>query len=96
MAGMDGITCTVTTLASGGQPSPGTVRQAEGSRTELLTPERIEPGALVQLEWENTLVLGEVRACRPEEAGYFSEIEIEHLLRPRELANLLRALLDAR
>ncbi len=97
MAGMDGIACTVTTLASGGgQPSSGTIRKGEGSRTELLTPERIEPGALVQLEWENTLVLGEVRACRPEEAGYLSEIEIEHLLRPRELANLLRALLEAR
>ncbi len=88
--------CTCQKLTRGaGRPAPATVRAIQPSRAELYTDTRIEPGELVQIEWEDSFVLGEVRACRPEGAGYCLDVEIEHLLRPRELTHLLRALLEA-
>jgi hypothetical protein len=87
--------CTCQRLARGaGEPAAATVRQIESTRTEVFTDKRVEPGDLVQIEWENTFVLGEVRTCRPDGAGYCLEVEIEHLLRPRELTQLLRVLLE--
>ncbi|MGD0199320.1 MAG: hypothetical protein ABSD27_01070 [Bryobacteraceae bacterium] len=74
----------------------GEVRRIEGSRTEVVVDTPIEPGQALKLEWGEMLLLGEVRACRPEDRRYSVLVEMEHSVRcTQELARLARALLDA-
>jgi PilZ domain len=52
-------------------------------------------GAAVKLEWDNTLLLGEVCYCRPQEGGFAIGLEVEHaLFNTLELARLSKRLLE--
>lgn len=86
----------VTLIGVEAQELYGEVRRIEGRRTEFVTDTPIQPGQVLKLEWGEMLLLGEVRACRPEDCRYSILVEMEHSVRStQELARLARALLDA-
>jgi hypothetical protein len=52
-------------------------------------------GSALKVEWRDTLLLGEVRYCRPEGEGYAIGLDVEHALyHTEELARLARRILD--
>ena len=62
-----------------------------GLRIDRLVP----LGSAVKVEWGQTLLLGEVRYCRPEGDGFTIGLDLEHALyHTEELARLARRLLE--
>ncbi len=63
----------------------------------LLVECPVPEGAAVKVEFGETLLLGEVRYCRPAEGGYAVGLELEHTLAcTDELARLARELNNSR
>jgi len=61
----------------------------------LLTEQPAPAGAAVKLEWNNTLLLGEVCYCHPERDGFAMGVDLEHALyHTEELARLAKRLLE--
>jgi hypothetical protein len=54
----------------------------------LIVETRFKVGALLKVEWNGTLVLGEVIYCRPEQEGFSVGVELEHAL--YDVENLAR------
>jgi hypothetical protein len=61
----------------------------------LVVDRRVLLGSAVKVEWGHTLLLGEVRYCRPEGDGFAIGLDLEHALyHTEELARLARRLLE--
>ena len=61
----------------------------------LLTDQPVPLGCAVKVEWGHTLLLGEVRHCRPEGGGFAIGLELEHALyHTEELARLAGRILQ--
>ena len=56
------------------------VRNASGRGLGLLVPCRVEPGAPIRIEIEDSIVLGEAIYCRPEQDGCFVGVELDQVL----------------
>ena len=61
----------------------------------LVIDRRVPLGSAVKVEWGNTLLLGEIRYCRPEGDGFAIGLDLEHALyQTEELARLAERLLE--
>ena len=61
----------------------------------LLIDRRVPLGCAVKVEWGHTLLLGEVRYCRPEGDDFAIGLDLEHALyHTEELARLASRLLE--
>jgi hypothetical protein len=67
---------------------PGRVVNVSGRGMRIAIPSPLPDGAAVRVDWENSLVLGEVRYCAKEGSWYMLGIEMEHGL--PDLASLAR------
>jgi len=56
------------------------IQNVSGRGVGLLMPDAVSPGAAVQIDLENEIVLGEVIYCRPEPEGYFLGVELDQVL----------------
>ncbi len=73
---------------------PARIVNLSGKGMCLQTSQSLVPGAAVKIELADTLVLGEVIYCRPQEPGYQVGIALEQALyHTRELAALAARLL---
>jgi len=62
---------------------------------DLTLDQRVPIGAAIKVEWNHTLLLGEVVHCRQEGDGFTVGLELEHALyNTAELARLAKRLLD--
>ena len=72
----------------------GEVETCTGSGMKLRTPRPLPVGGALKIEWQNTLMLGEVRQCLEQEGQFSAGIEIAHaLFNTEEIARLARRLL---
>ena len=61
----------------------------------LLIDRPVPLGGAVKVEWDHTLLLGEVRYCHPEGDGFAIGLDLEHALyHTEELARLAKRLLE--
>jgi hypothetical protein len=83
------------TLLNGApEPFPVRIVNMSGTGMRILLERPLPQGALVKVDWEDTLLLGEVCYCEAVETGYAAGLELEHaLLQTGELARLSRRLL---
>ncbi len=56
------------------------IENVSGRGLGLLMKDAVRPGAAIQIELENEIVLGEVIYCRPEPEGYFLGVELDQVL----------------
>ena len=56
------------------------IKNVSGRGLGLVVKEAISPGAALQIEIEDEIVLGEVIYCRPEPEGYFLGVELDQVL----------------
>jgi hypothetical protein len=85
---------TYTELAGTETPQVCPVLDVDGNVIRLKLPRRTVIGSPVKIEVDNTLSLGEVCHCHPEEDGYVVYVELLQSLRQvAELTRLARALL---
>jgi len=85
---------TYTELAGTETPQVCPVLDVDGNIIRLKLPRRTVIGSPVKIEADNTLSLGEVCDCHPEEDGYVVYVELLQSLRQvAELTRLARALL---
>lgn len=89
-----GQSARVTLLDSGSDVFTVRIANVSGAGMRLLLERPLAPGALAKVEWDDVLLLGEVRYCEPTSTGYAAGLELEHaLLHTGELARLSRRLL---
>ncbi len=86
----------VTLLLDAGSPQfQARIQDISGTGMRLLLPQPVSPGALLKIEWDDALLLGEVCYCQPAEGGHAAGLELQHaLLQTGELARLSRRLLS--
>lgn len=83
--------------ASGEPPIPGTVLDISGSGMRVLSPRPLPCGALVKVEGDNRMILGEVLRSNPEGDFFSIGVKIKHVLNNlSELERLNRELLGER
>ncbi len=88
-------TARATLLDGGSEQFPVRIVNISGTGMRLLLDRPLLQGALVKVEWEDTLLLGEVCYCEAAETGFAAGLELEHaLLQTGELARLSRRLLS--
>jgi len=81
-------------LDGGSDVFPVRIENVSGAGMRLLLDRPLALGALIKVEWDDVLLLGEVRYCEPAGTGYAAGLELEHaLLHTGELARLSRRLL---
>jgi hypothetical protein len=56
------------------------VRNASGRGLGLFVPCRVDPGAAIRIEIDDSIVLGEAIYCRSEPEGYFIGVELDQVL----------------
>ena len=62
---------------------------------QLLMDTRLDPGTAIKVEWEDTMVLGEVFSCEPSNGRCAVGVRLEHsVLHTTDLARLARALAE--
>ena len=84
----------VTVLGANETRSMGLVSASSRDSVELLIDTPAPPGAAVKIERNETLLLGEVRFCRPEGSLFTIGVELRHALyNTHELARLAKSLL---
>ncbi len=84
----------VTVLGRSELKITGQIVNLSGKGARLMLGAPIPIGTAVKIEWNQTLLLGEVCYCRPEAGGFSAGVELEHaLLNTTELARLGRVLL---
>jgi hypothetical protein len=71
---------TVTVLTDPRRQVAGRVRNASGRGLGVLTAARVEPGAALQIEIDDAVVLGEAIYCRSEQDGYYIGVELDQVL----------------
>ena len=73
---------------------PGRMTSCSAAGIGLVADRAIEPGAAVKVELRDTLLLGEVRRCRPEGEVFEISLDLAHALyHTEELARLARRIL---
>jgi hypothetical protein len=70
----------VTVLGSATEVLQGEIRNVSKGGTQLQLPRPIGIGSLVRIEYDNSLILGEVVYCIQEQAFWIAGIRIEHAL----------------
>ncbi len=70
----------VTTIGVSGGGRPGKLDNSSGGGAGLLLAEEIAPGTLVKVEWDQTMVLGEVTFCKKLGEEYFVGLQLKHAL----------------
>lgn len=82
----------LTVLADGEKPFQASITNFSGNGLGLEAARAVSPGAAVQVEGRDVLLLGEVAYCRPQAGGFALGLEIEHVLyRACELEPLVTA-----
>lgn len=71
---------TVTVLTESRQDVPARVRNVSGRGLGVVASARVEPGAGLLIELEDTKVLAEAIYCRPDPEGFFIGIEMDQML----------------
>ena len=85
----------VTALGEDRQKMDGIVVDLSGCGLRLLLPDPVEPGDALKIELEDSLLLGEVCYCSPQDFGYMAGIEVDQVLSGlADLARLNRALFE--
>jgi hypothetical protein len=56
------------------------VRNASGRGLGLFVPCRVDPGAAIRIEIDDSIVLGEAVYCRSEPDGYYIGVELDQVL----------------
>jgi len=73
----------------------GEVAGFAGAAMQLWVDGRLDPGTAIKVEWEDTLVLGEVFSCQPSNGRCAVGVRLEHsVLHTADLARLASALTD--
>lgn len=86
----------LTTLDQQPQEMMGKMVNISIAGMRLFVDRPLALGLPLKLEWDESLLLGEVCYCQPVEGGYALGLQLEHvLLHTRELACLSRRLLGA-
>jgi hypothetical protein len=85
----------VTLLGASEVDCLGQVASVSGASMRLLLDRAVPHGAAVRVEWDDTLVLGEVCDCGAAGAQFSVGLNLEHsLLHTEQLARLARTLLE--
>jgi hypothetical protein len=85
----------VTTLRGESEEFTAWVQNLSKGGMRLLVGRRIEPGVPLKVEWDDTLLLGDVCYCEKTDQGYAIGLQLEHSLKHTgELARLSRRLLE--
>jgi hypothetical protein len=71
---------TVTVLTDPRRQVEGRVRNASGRGLGVVTAARVEPGAALRIEIDDSVVLGEAIYCRSEQDEYFIGVELDQVL----------------
>ena len=84
----------VTVLGGSNKQVPGRILNWSGTGLGLEVSAPLPAGTLLEVEWQQTLLLAEVCYCQESPAGFVLGLKLEHcLLDTAELARLARALL---
>jgi hypothetical protein len=73
-------TVTVTTLSEPQGRYTARIVNASGRGLGLALPEPLPSGAALKIEWEDSILLGEVIFSRAEESGFFAGVQLEQVL----------------
>ncbi len=84
----------VSVLGTASQVLQGEIRNVSKGGTQLQLDQPLASGSLVKVEYNNSLLLGEVVYCQQEQAGWVVGLRIEHTL--SGLAALAEAMRDSR
>jgi len=85
----------VTVLGEPAATMMGRIQDHQRREVRLQIDQSIPVGSAVKLEWDRTLLLGEVSFCHQQGEGFCAGLELEHALYDtEELARLARRLLD--
>jgi len=71
---------TLTVLTDPRRQVDGRVSNASGRGLGVVTAGRVEPGAALQIEIDDAVVLGEAIYCRREHDQYFIGVELDQVL----------------
>jgi hypothetical protein len=83
----------VTSLHASGKPQAGRSRNISGGGMCIAMEEAIPVSTPVQVEWGNSLLLGEICHCSPEGEGFLLGLKLNHVLTmTAQLQNLAVAL----
>ncbi len=83
----------ITMIGAPGGECPGRLANFSGRGAGLLLGKMVVPGTLVKVEWDQTMVLGEVSFCRKSGEEYYVGLQLKHALyHTDELATLARRL----
>jgi len=89
-------TVQVTVLGQGADPVEGTLDNFSSGGMRLLLDLELPMDAALRVEWEDSMVLGDVRYCVPQGDRYAVGLEIQHTLTDMAgLARLAERMLDA-
>ena len=70
----------VSVLGAANQVIQGEIRNVSKSGTQLQLDQPLGTGSLLRVEYDNSLLLGEVVYCQQEQTGWMLGIRIEHTL----------------
>lgn len=85
----------VTVLGDAPAAHSGEVAGFCGTAMRLMLEVPVPQGAAVKVEWEDTLLLGEVSDCQPDGSQYAINLKLEHsLVHTAELARLAARILE--
>jgi hypothetical protein len=86
-----GQSAIVNVLGTASQALQGEIRNVSKGGTQLQLPRPIAIGSLLRIEYDNSLILGEVIYCAQEQSVWVAGIRIEHALSDlTALANAMR------
>jgi hypothetical protein len=71
---------TVTNLEHPASRFPGHLVNFSNQGIRLCMAARLTPGTAVKVQWDGTMLLGEVIHCRPSEEGYYAGLRLEDAL----------------
>ncbi|MGH9722824.1 MAG: hypothetical protein ACRD8O_21660 [Bryobacteraceae bacterium] len=84
----------VTVLGNSPSTQEARIQECAGRAVLVEVDQRLPPGAAVKVEYDRTLLLGEVAGCRAEGDHYTASLEVAHALYNTDaLARLARRLL---
>lgn len=58
----------------------GSIRNVSGRGLGVVTEARVDPGAALRIEMEDSVVLGEAIYCRSDGEGHFVGVELDQML----------------
>jgi hypothetical protein len=83
----------ITRIGVPGGECSGRLSNFSGRGAGLLLSSSIAPGSLIKVEWDHTMILGEVSFCRKSGEEYYVGVQLKHALyHTDELAALAQRL----